>query len=204
MDKTLDNLKVKFVPPRKSDDQVSLKREWRAREGEEYPMTPIGTKKSGETNRSEFADDATAAAAYISAGNAGPGVDELYRQPSNASNASKKSNETTSSHGSRGSVDSDRPVIAPAAAAAVDLSDDEGDDEEAEFDEHAFDHPSTYVEQPWIWIPRDVLGLSEMLVNDLKNVGVDASDIGASMDGKGVVEVTRNPPDEAWEGGHDT
>ncbi|KAG7442521.1 uncharacterized protein BT62DRAFT_824455, partial [Guyanagaster necrorhizus] len=76
-------------------------------------------------------------------------------------------------------------------------------DDEADQDEHAFDHPSTYVEQPWIWIPHDVLGLSKVLVDDLKKAGVEASDAGAMMDRKGVVEVTRNPPDEDWAGGHD-
>ena len=88
------------------------------------------------------------------------------------------------------------------AAPAVQDTDTEGE-EEAERADHTFDHPSAYVEQSWIWIPKDPLGLSEYLVNDLKAVGVDASDVGANMDDKGIVEVTRNPPDEDWGGGHD-
>jgi hypothetical protein len=32
---------------------------------------------------------------------------------------------------------------------------------------------------------------------------VEAADSGAIMDKKGVVEVSRNPPDEAWSGGLD-
>lgn len=33
--------------------------------------------------------------------------------------------------------------------------------------------------------------------------GIKASDLGAFIDRKGNVEVTRNPPDEEWTGGHD-
>ncbi|KAI0790074.1 phosphate metabolism protein-domain-containing protein, partial [Abortiporus biennis] len=80
---------------------------------------------------------------------------------------------------------------------------DEDEDEDADFDEYGFNHPSTYTEQPWIWIPKDELGLSEFLVKDLQSAGVDASDVGANMDKKGNVEVVRNPPDEEWTGGHD-
>ena len=81
---------------------------------------------------------------------------------------------------------------------------DEGDDEdpvpqdEADFDEHAFDHPATYKPQPCIWIPRDNLGLSAVLLKDLKSMEIDASDEGAVMDDKGIVEVLRCPPDEEW------
>ena len=64
--------------------------------------------------------------------------------------------------------------------------------------EHVFDHPSMYMEQRWIWIPRDHLGLSKVLVEELWEAGVFASDEGAVMDKKGIVEVTRNPPDEEW------
>jgi hypothetical protein len=98
------------------------------------------------------------------------------------------------------------PKFDPPAAAGTDLSDEDDDDddgEEEELAEHAFDHPSTYVEQPWIWIPKDGLGLSALLVNDFHAAGVDASDLGATMDDHSVVNVTRNPPDQEWEGGHD-
>jgi hypothetical protein len=59
------------------------------------------------------------------------------------------------------------------------------------------------VDQPWIWIPQDALGFSAVLVEDLTAAGVDASDLGSMMDARGTVEVTRNPPDEEWSGGHD-
>ncbi|KAK7455300.1 phosphate metabolism protein 7 [Stygiomarasmius scandens] len=75
-------------------------------------------------------------------------------------------------------------------------------EEEEDLDDHAFDHPSTYVEQPWIWVPKDKLGLSKVIIKELQDAGVSASDEGATMDRKGVVEVTRNPPDEEWAGGH--
>lgn len=124
------------------------------------------------------------------------GTPELFRVASEGSQKSKKSN---ASKTRRSSI----PVFDPAAPALTVISDDDSDDEEDNEDEHAFDHPSTYVDQSWIWIPRDYLGLSEVLASDLKAVGVDASDVGATMDGQGIVEVTRNPPDEEWHGGHD-
>lgn len=89
-----------------------------------------------------------------------------------------------------------------AGAPAVEDSDSSDEDEDDD-DDHAFDHPSTYVDQRWIWLPKDTLGLSEFLTQELKEAGVEASDIGATMDDKGVVEVSRNPPDEEWTGGHD-
>ncbi|KAF8160922.1 DUF221 family protein [Crassisporium funariophilum] len=88
------------------------------------------------------------------------------------------------------------------AAPAVEDSDSSADEQDE--NDHAFDHPSTYVDQTWIWLPKDPLGLSEFLASDFQVAGVDASDIGAVMDEKGVVEVTRNPPDEEWSGGHDS
>lgn len=77
------------------------------------------------------------------------------------------------------------------------------EEDEEDLDDHAFDHPSTYVEQQWIWVPKDRLGLSKVIIQELKDAGVEASDDGATMDKKGVVEVTRNPPDEVWDDGHD-
>jgi hypothetical protein len=91
----------------------------------------------------------------------------------------------------------ERPILVPAPALMVDS------DEEYEDDVHAFDHPSMYVDQPWIWIPKDPLGLSTFLVQELVDAGVSASDLGAEMREDGIVEVTRNPPDEDWSGGHD-
>lgn len=106
---------------------------------------------------------------------------------------------------SRRSIDSSRskssrklPEFAPAAPKKG-----EEDEEDEDFDVHGFDHPSTYAEQPWIWVPRDELGLSHYFVSDFRASGVEASDDGATMDVKGDVEVNRSPPDEAWTGGHD-
>lgn len=45
--------------------------------------------------------------------------------------------------------------------------------------------------------------MSEVLVAELRAGGVDASDTGSFMDPYGNVEVTRNPPDDAWIGGID-
>lgn len=91
------------------------------------------------------------------------------------------------------------PTIDPATPALRNWDSDEEED-----DEHAFDHPSLYVDQPWIWIPEDPIGLSKFFVDDLKKVGISASDVGASMNPSGVVNVSRNPPDEHWTGGHDS
>jgi len=81
-------------------------------------------------------------------------------------------------------------------------------DDDEELGEHAFDHPSTYADARWIWLPHDELGFSKVLMDELKGTGetgsgIDASDIGATMDEKGVVECQRNPPDEDWTGGYD-
>jgi hypothetical protein len=83
-----------------------------------------------------------------------------------------------------------------------DIADDSSADE-ADYDEHAFDHPSNYQNQKWIWIPKDVLGLSTVLVDELEASGVGASDMYATMDDHGIVNVQRSPPDERWDGGYD-
>ncbi|KAF8314940.1 hypothetical protein DL93DRAFT_2042726, partial [Clavulina sp. PMI_390] len=77
------------------------------------------------------------------------------------------------------------------------------DDGEEDVDEHAFDHPSTYKPAPTIWVPKDKLGLSDVLLEELRDAGVDASDLGASMSEKARVKVTRTPPDQEWIGGND-
>jgi hypothetical protein len=79
--------------------------------------------------------------------------------------------------------------------------DDDSSGDEEDFHDHAFDHPSNYQKQTWIWIPKDKLGLSTILVEELNEAGVAASDMGATMDGQGIVEVIRGPPDEPWKGG---
>ncbi|KAG8922564.1 hypothetical protein FRC02_011782 [Tulasnella sp. 418] len=126
-------------------------------------------------------------------------------------------NETTMSHtsaaplrrresaGSTKSKGSGKMRFAPPAPAlrVEQPDDDDGDSSDDDNEDHAFDHPSTYVDAPWIWIPKDDLGLSTYLVTELIESGVQASDIGAFIDKKGNVEVVRNPPDEEWSGGHD-
>ncbi|TCD61098.1 hypothetical protein EIP91_009035 [Steccherinum ochraceum] len=101
------------------------------------------------------------------------------------------------------------PTVAPAAPGLHKDKDGDGDvdsddgDEDLDFDENGFNHPSMYTNQPWIWLPKDDIGVSERLVTEFKAAGVEASDVGAFMDAKGNVEVQRNPPDEDWAGGHD-
>ena len=134
-----------------------------------------------------------------------------------------KSNVSTDSS----SVISDQPNLDPADAGArngyraddkaygyrTDLGDvkgyredriEEGQRGDADYDDaHAFDHPALSEPQPWIWVPRDPLGLSGLLVSELTSAGVEASDVGAVMSEKGVVDVSRGPPDEEWNGGND-
>ena len=100
------------------------------------------------------------------------------------------------------------PELAPPARRQVDAGDgqlrrEDEEEEDKDFDVHGFDHPSTYAPQPWIWVPRDALGLSAVLVREYRAAGVDADDEGAEMDCKGGVEVSRGPPDEEWAGGYD-
>jgi hypothetical protein len=119
---------------------------------------------------------------------------------------SKSSKASKASKTSKLSKHSHHPTFMPPEPAGADVSDEgeptEDEDEDA-LGAHAFDHPATYVEQPRIWVPRDTLKLSTLLVNELRNAGVDASDDGALMDNKGIVEVSGNPPDEEWSRGHD-
>jgi len=79
---------------------------------------------------------------------------------------------------------------------------DDSDDYDDDLEENAFNHPSTYQDQPWIWIPQWEAHpeISAQLVEDIKAVGVEASDLGAAIDDHGTVWVRRNPPDEDWDG----
>ena len=79
---------------------------------------------------------------------------------------------------------------------------DDSDDYDDDLEENAFNHPSTYQDQPWIWIPQWEAHpeISAQLVEDIKASGVEASDIGAVIDDNGTVWVKRNPPDEDWDG----
>lgn len=189
LDDKLDTLKSKVKGDESdSEDEKDKTKEKKKEERKQKEQEKKDNKDSGYA-------DTTGASLRRSDGALG-GAPELFRSTSAvsaASNVSKKSEEAKSNI----------PIFDPAAPAVIDDGDDDDDDEEDDHDEHAFDHPSTYIDQPWIWLPRDQLGLSELLANDLKAAGVDASDVGASMDKKGIVEVTRNPPDEEWRGGHD-
>ena len=144
-----------------------------------------GTPRKSESNLTIYAD---------------PGSLEL--QPLSRA---KSSDSHVSSHSKKSEKQGKKPkVLLDQAAPKIKIENDgDSDGEEEDDGAHAFDHPSTYQEQPWIWIPKDILGLSEVLAQDLRDAGVEASDIGAFMDEKGVVEVRRNPPDEEWAGGHD-
>lgn len=152
-----------------------------AQKGEEAHM------KQEEKQRQERAEEEARVA-----GPSLEGAPELYERRSNESRSTVASDE------------SGRPQIAPAAEAATNLSDaGDSDADTADLDDHAFDHPSTYKEQPWIWIPSDEYGFSDFLVEELQAAKVDASNVGATVDLKRVVEVSRNPPDHDWKGGVD-
>ncbi|KAF9453915.1 DUF221-domain-containing protein [Macrolepiota fuliginosa MF-IS2] len=116
---------------------------------------------------------------------------------SHSSKVSKVSKKSKNSKKEKKYKPPKRPVFEPATPALLDEEDEE------DGDVHAFDHPSTYVEQPCIWIPKDHLGLSGLLVAELEDAGVKASNLGAEMKEDGIVEVSRSPPDEEWTGGHD-
>jgi len=127
---------------------------------------------------------------------------DLHPTISRESHRSGSSRRSRSLSGSRHSHKSNRSVVATAAVApAMKHDDPDSSGDEDDFDENGFRHPSSFAEQPWIWIPRDELGLSKYLVEELRMAGVDASDEGSMMDSEGDVEVTRSPPDEAWAGG---
>lgn len=127
-----------------------------------------------------------------SAHDAGDGGSIAHRTTSRSSFDSSRSKASSSRR---------RPQFAPAAPRRGGNEGEEDEDED--FDDHGFDHPSTYAEQPWIWVPRDQLGLSQYFVEEFRAVGVHAGDDGATMDERGEVEVNRSPPDEDWNGGHD-
>ncbi|KIO24905.1 hypothetical protein M407DRAFT_15343 [Tulasnella calospora MUT 4182] len=121
----------------------------------------------------------------------------LSRQSTGGSNASR---------GSKGKS----PAIADATPAMTlrpgidsQTKDNSDDDDEDDIEDNAFNHPSTYKPTPIIWIPKDDLGLSVLLVEELTLAGVSASDVGAFINENGDVDVSRNPPDEEWTGGHD-
>lgn len=133
----------------------------------------------------------------------GPGTSELQRTPSHRSQSSAKLQSSRGSADMRSALPEKYPSHAVDSNPVAPPATLEEDDVDKDFDVHGFDHPSTYAEQPWVWIPKDKLGMSQVLVRELRQSGVDASDEGASIDTKGTVEVQRAPPDEDWTGGHD-
>lgn len=95
-----------------------------------------------------------------------------------------------SSHPTSDGADAVRRSSLHITPPAKTLRDDDSDDDvDEDMDEHAFDHPSTYKPAPWIWVPKDPLGLSDVLLEELREAGVDASDLGASMNEKARVRV---------------
>ncbi|KAJ3833350.1 DUF221 family protein [Lentinula raphanica] len=141
-------------------------------------MLPIGPERDLETGRSGVAvvasgDNSTDPARSSAPTSAAP---EAQRQQS--------------------SGDAERENSAEIEAAQEAQGDDglQSTSSQGLLDEHAFDHPSTYVPQPCIWIPRDPLRLSTALVEYLEEAGVRASDEGAVMDADGSVEVKSPPP----------
>ena len=89
-------------------------------------------------------------------------------------------------------------IDAPAKALVDDDSDLDDD-----LEDNAFNHPSMWEPQRFIWLPQweAFPALSEELVKELMESKVDASDLGAVIDNGGNVKVMRGPPDEDWSGG---
>ena len=59
-----------------------------------------------------------------------------------------------------------------------------------------FAHPATRESQQVVWIPYDTLGVGESEAAACRAAGVSVSMEGATMDGKGRVDVDRAPPGE--------
>lgn len=53
---------------------------------------------------------------------------------------------------------------------------------------HAYHHPSITAKVPKIWLARDGLGVSACEVRELEGMGIEASDEGAEVDGRGRVK----------------
>jgi hypothetical protein len=60
-----------------------------------------------------------------------------------------------------------------------------------------FSHPAAVEEQRIIWLPKDPLGLVREIEQDLASQDILYSTGGAEMNGKGHVNVTLAPPEEA-------
>jgi hypothetical protein len=105
--------------------------------------------------------------------------DERERPPSRASSRPTLDGTDVSRHSS----------LHTAPPVKTRQDDDSDDDVDEDVDEHAFNHPSTYKPAPWIWVPKDTLGLSDVILEELREAGVDASDLGAFMNEKARVRV---------------
>lgn len=63
---------------------------------------------------------------------------------SNASAKSKKSNRSMTS----------RPIAPAAAAMKTSIAGNSDSEDDSDLDDYAFDHPNTYKDAPWIWVPE--------------------------------------------------
>lgn len=115
-------------------------------------------------------------------------VENETRERRPASRASQGTSEGSVSRHSSLRIAPPRKGLDPGENGHGDEDDDEDVDEDV--DEHAFDHPSTYRAAPFVWVPKDSLGLSDAILEELREAGVDASDLGASMNEKARVKVT--------------
>lgn len=117
-------------------------------------------------------------------------VENETRERRPASRASVGTSEgSVSRHGSL-KIAAPRKGLNPGEDLENGHQDDDDEDVDEDVDEHAFDHPSTYRAAPFVWVPKDSLGLSDAILEELREAGVDASDLGASMNEKARVKVT--------------
>ena len=65
----------------------------------------------------------------------------------------------------------------------------------------AFDHPALWKAQPTIWLAEDPLGISRYESARIADAGVPSSTEYAAMNEKGIIDVSRSAPDEAWYNG---
>ncbi|KAG5221026.1 phosphoglycerate mutase [Salix suchowensis] len=168
---------------------------------QEKDTAEVDIKEADMTDMADMAnertsDDSTFAAHATGTSQRHQCMPMIHRTTSSAGSASIKSAKSGKSEYSQKSDPKRRssiPVFKPAPAPmqlSITENDASEDDEDLvdQLNDNAFDHPSSYVEQRWIWIPKDELGLSELIVADLKAAEVQASDSGSTMDKRGVVE----------------
>ncbi|KAG8909434.1 hypothetical protein FRC01_006946, partial [Tulasnella sp. 417] len=97
-----------------------------------------------------------------------PNPAPLSRQSTRGSNASKK--------GKSPAIADDTPAATLRPGLDSQTKDNSDDEDDDDIEDNAFNHPSTYKPTPIIWIPKDDLGLSVLLVEELTKAGVSASD----------------------------